>query len=152
MTRIIPLTRGKVAIVDDDDFERINAYKWFYHSQGYAACMFGRKMVLMHRVIMNTPQGMETDHANRDRLDNRRENLRICTQSQNQSNRAIGTNNTSGYKGVSWRPEKSKWLAHITVNGQRKHLGYFDTPEQAADAYDEASRKYHMEFSRANRQ
>jgi hypothetical protein len=104
---------------------------------------------MMHRLIMNTPKGMDTDHINGDSLDNRRCNLRICTHAQNQRNlkKILGNNK---YKGVSLFKKTQKWRARIQINRMGLHLGYFDTEEEAAKAYNEAAEKHFGEFSRIN--
>ena len=104
----------------------------------------------MHRVILKTPKGMDTDHRNGDGLDNRRCNLRICTKSQNSINRKMQSNNTSGYRGVYWHKRDKKWLAHIKIDGKKINFGYCSTKEQAAEAYNEAAKKHYGEFARLN--
>lgn len=100
----------------------------------------------MHREIMRTPLGMDTDHIDHDRLHNCKSNLRVCTHRENQGNRKIAINNTSGFKGVSfYRPQK-KWKAVISDI----YLGYFTTPEEAAQAYDKAAIDYYGEFAKLN--
>ena len=155
MTKIIPLTQGKEAIVDDEDFEYLNQWKWFYTSDGYPArsvyFKHKKKKLSMHCAIKQAPDGYEIDHKNRNRLDNRRENLRICTHSQNMANRRRSKNNTSGYKGVSWDTVHKGWHSQIggrKING--KTLGLFDIPEDAARAYDEAAKKLYGEFAILN--
>jgi hypothetical protein len=151
MTRLIPLTQGKQTIVDDKDFELLSKFKWCY-SVGYAARRDSRKsFILMHRVIIKTPNGMLTDHINGNGLDNRRSNLRICTKSQNMMN-ATGkrTNNTSGFIGVSWNVNAHKWAAQLMVNGKHIHFGYFDNPIDAARAHDEGALRYHGNFAKLN--
>lgn len=97
----------------------------------------------MHRVIMNPPVGMEVDHINRNKLDNRRSNLRICTHAENLANRIKPRNNTSGYKGVVWNKSRSKWLAQITVKKRHIYLGQFDDIEEANEAYNLGFVKYY---------
>lgn len=149
----IPLTQGFVTIVDDAQYDRLAHHKYYY-SRGYAVRMDvvdgKRKMLWMHREIMRTPEGMETDHINGDRLDNRVANLRICTTTQNQQNRKMKKNNSCGYKGVSWEKARNKWVAKIRHNAHTLHLGYFKNPRSAALAYDRAAREYFGEFARTN--
>ncbi|MFA5990454.1 MAG: AP2 domain-containing protein [Sphingomonas sp.] len=145
----IPLTKGKVALVDDDDFDELSKFKWFF-SKGYALKSEDRYSteIIMHRRIMNAPDGMDTDHINHNGLDNRRENLRVCTRSENLMNRGKLKNNTSGYKGVSWNKNSKKWQTHIRVNGKKIYLGNFKDKEEAYKAYCDASIKYHGDFSK----
>lgn len=152
----IRLTKEKYALVDDVDFDHINQFRWYAgtrHGCWYASRKSKtppHKMVWMHREIIETPSGLQTDHINRNGLDNRRSNLRICTASQNQCNRKIQRNNTSGFKGVSFHKHAAKWQAHLSMDGVNYHLGLFNTPEEAAHAYDETAQKLHGEFARLN--
>jgi hypothetical protein len=148
----ISLTQGKFAMVDDEDYEYLNRHKWYFE-KGYAARKEGvirGKITYMHRVIMQTPDGMDTDHINGNKLDNRRENLRVCTHAQNTRNRNYQINNTSGYKGVSFDKSRNKWHVAIKVNGLHINKGRYDTVEEAARAYDEAARYYFGEYAGLN--
>jgi hypothetical protein len=101
----------------------------------------------MHRLISGTPAGMETDHIDGDGLNNRRSNLRFATTSENQRNRVASANNTSGgRKGVNFHRYSGRWRASIQLNGKRRHLGYFDTPDQAHAAYCESAVRLHGDF------
>lgn len=152
-TRLIPLTKGKFAIVDADDYERLNPWKWHYSSKGYATRSLptgNRGTISMHRVIAGTPIGGITDHANGNKLDNRKENLRVCTKADNCRNSKIPKNNTSGYKGVNWHNQRKRWVAAIVVGYKRISLGTHECPRAAARAYDAAARKHHGEFAFVN--
>ena len=150
----IDLTQGKKAIVDDEDFEWLSQWKWCYdgnYAVRHSPTVNGkRRPIWMHREIMKTPEGMETDHRDMDKINNRKENLRICLLSENQRNRVAYANNTSGYKGVTWNRRDKEWRAQITVESRIIQLGGFRTAEEAALAYDEAALKYHGEFARGN--
>ena len=151
--RSITLTKNQVAWVDDEDYPELNQNKWYAHynlhtKSYYAMRRIGKKIVFMHRVINNTPDGVDTDHVDGNSLHNWRSNLRNATVSQNQHNKTKQRNNTSGYKGVSWN--YNGWEAKIHVNGKTIHMGRFNTPEEAAIAYDEAAKKYHGEFANLN--
>ena len=158
MTKHIKLTQGKVALVDDVDFEWLDQYKWFCdktHS-GYRAMRHNptkngkRKMVYMHREIMDASSGIQVDHINHSTLDNRRSNLRLCTNTENTRNGRKRTNNTSGFKGVIWKKDHKKWAAQATLNGKHHHLGYFDDVIKAAHAYDTFAHKHFGEFALLN--
>lgn len=106
--------------------------------------------ILMHRLITGAAPGQEVDHVNRDGLDNRRANLRVATRSQQIANQDIRLDNTSGYRGVSWRRDSRRWQAQLTVNGKWRGLGCYDDPEDAARAYDAAAREHFGEFAVLN--
>lgn len=151
--KLIPLTQGKSAIVDDEDYEYLMQWKW-YVAKGYAIRNVGqrpnRTRLFMHRGVAKTLQGMETDHINGNTLDNRRVNLRVCTRSENARNRCKNSNNTSGFKGVNFHKETRKWAAHIRLNKRLIHLGLFSTPETAHAAYCDAAIKHYGEFVRTS--
>ena len=153
----IKLTQGKYAIVDDDMFDEINRHKWYYlkakSSRGYAVRSKkpnGKtKILFMHKAINQTPDGMQTDHINGDKLDNRKENLRSCTQSENLYNQDKHKNNTTGFKGVFY--DEGKYIrASIGHNNKLIYLGRYKTIEDGARAYNEAAIKYHGEFALLN--
>jgi len=154
----IKLTKNKFALVDDEDFEYLDRWKWRFTSKGYAArsqrigprVEGKQKTIYMHRIVNQTPIGHETDHHNGNRLDNQKSNLRPCTRSQNRMNSDKRASCTSKYKGVSWKKQDSIWVAQVKVNGLRKHIGYFCSERLAAQAYDSAAIKYYGEFARLN--
>ena len=149
----IKLTQGKFAIVSDKDYEKLSVFKWYF-SNGYAVrdvWINGKsKTIFMHREIMNTPKGMDTDHINRNRSDNRSTNLRICTRSENRMNVSERSDNTSGIKGVYWHEKCKNWRVQICFNGCRKHIGYFNDKIKAIKAYNNAATKYFGEFAYLN--
>jgi len=155
--KMIPLSQGEHAVVDNDVYEYLIQWSWcadFMGNSFYAARGEGRwphrKLVLMHRVIADAPTGMDVDHINGNGLDNRRENLRVCTHAENQRNRRKNKDNTSGFKGVFWHKNRKRYQAQIKICGKKIHLGYFLDPAEAAHAYDEAAKKYFGEFARLN--
>lgn len=151
----IPLTQGKVALVDDEDFGWLSEQKWCFNSQGYS--VRGRvPQLIMHRVIMERilgeaiPLGMEVDHINTNKLDNRRDNLRLATHAQNKRNVPRYQGSTSQYKGVVWHKRGQKWQAAIWAKGGNQHLGVFETEVEAARAYDRAAKELFGEFAWLN--
>lgn len=154
MKEIILANSKLVALVDDDDFELLSRYKWTLYKNGMAVgyCSGDRKRTSMHRFILQPKKTEIIDHINHNTLDNRRVNLRIATNSQNQANRLKQNGKSSKYKGVSLRkrcPEKP-FEAGIKVNGKTSYLGNFANEEQAARAYDNAARIHFGEFAFTN--
>lgn len=135
------------AIIDLEYVDVVKDYQWHLSAYGY---VISKKAGKLHRFIMNCPDDMVIDHINRNPLDNRRENLRICTQQQNVMNKSIQSNNTSGIPGVCWNKNKNKWHARITVNGKTKSLGYHTTLEEAAEARRLAEIEYFGEYRRVD--
>jgi hypothetical protein len=138
--KTIPLSKGKVAVVDDCDFEWLNQWKWYCH-MGYAARTVNsqpKRRVFMHREILSEMVGefKVGDHINRAPLDNRRTNLRPSDALANMCNKNKYKNNTSGFVGVCWNKKLKRWRAVISFNGRRLHLGYFDDPKDASAAYE----------------
>jgi hypothetical protein len=148
--RYIALTRGKFAIVDAADYERLNRYRWNAFDSGgkvYARRSVPGGTVLMHRVIMNAPPGMVVDHIDGNALNDRRSNLRLCTPQQNEHNKRPRGRH-SRYKGVY--PHGRKWEARIKHNGRTHHLGLFEDQTEAARARDEKAREFQGRFAYLN--
>lgn len=143
--------KGLIAVVDDDVYSVISRYGW-YAKKGlrnktyYASAWVDGRQVHMHRLIVGLGPGRipQVDHVNGDGLDNRKVNLRVATASQNAMNRR-----TNGVKGVSRRPN-GRWQADLKMNGRHHYLGVYDTPEEAARAYDTAARQHFGEWARTN--
>jgi len=146
----ITLTKGKLAVVDDDEFEFITQWKWsFDGSYAVRGHYLGRKngkdkykKIYLHRVLNKTPKGLETDHINKDKLDNRKENLRSVTKSQNGRNRDAYKNNKTKVCGVGWYDKIKKYRASIVFDKKRIHLGYFININDAASARRTAEKLY----------
>jgi HNH endonuclease/AP2 domain len=154
----VTLTKAYVAIIDAVDVHLVDGHNWcalvgkntVYARRSSSRDADGKQQdVRMHRVIMSAPPEFQVDHFDGDGLNNRRStNLRLATPSQNAHNQGIRRSNTSGTKGVTWHCRVGKWVAHITLHGKRKNLGYFTEQELAAAAYATASAEFHGEFGR----
>jgi len=147
----IPLHGGGFALVSAEDYEELSKYKWRLSSNGYVIrtehyYSEGKRKTLhpaMHRQIMGEPAGRVVDHINRDKQDNRRENLRICTQSENNLNNPLRSTNTSGHHGVRFKKDKKRWIAEIGVGGKTLFIGNFNDIESAVKARKAAERQYY---------
>ncbi len=157
--REIPLTKGFVALVDDNLYDYLMQWKWYAHRAAPGLKYYAKrsvwdgcrhKQIHMHRVIAGSTPGQRTDHIDGDGMNNQRYNLRSCTNAQNMCNRKAQRNNTSGWKGVSWVKKLNKWRAQIESEGKGQMLGHFHDPIEAALAYDEAARRLHGEFASTN--
>lgn len=143
----IPLSRGLVTIVDDEDAAWLGRHKWsaqaarggrFYAIRGYG--------ILMHRLILQPPEGFHCDHIDNDGLNNQRSNLRLVTRCENAQNARRKSRNSTGYKGVSF--DGHRFVAQICANRQPRRLGRFKTAEEAYEAYCRAAAELHGEFAR----
>ena len=157
--KTISLTKGKTALVDAIDHAYLIQFRWCYNSKGYCVHYWidelGRKHTAsMHRWIMERmlghpiPCNLTVDHISRDRLDNRRSNLRLATRTQNQANKGVQVNNTTGFKGVNWH--SGKWETRIVFQGRKLYLGRHISPVAAAMVYDCAARLLYHEFAGCN--
>ncbi len=150
----VPLTQGKVALVDDEDFEYLNQWKWYAHHSRKCQTFYARrsgldastgkytKTIHMHRVIMQCPDDVtiEVDHKNHNGLDNRRENLAVGTRQDNGLNRLV--HKDIRYTGVTRSKISKSFIAQITINRRSIYLGSFPTQEEAAQAYQSAKKEY----------
>jgi hypothetical protein len=153
--RWLAITSGQkrfvFALVDADVFEAVCDVLWGLDTAGYAFKRTGNINTYLHwSVFGDVAEGLEVDHINRDRLDNRRANLRVVTHAQNMANHAKRITNTSGYRGVKWARRQKRWVAQISVNNVRHHLGFFLEIEDAARARDAAAKRLLGEFAQLN--
>ena len=154
--RKIYLTQDKYALIDAEDFEYLNQWKWYVNFYGYAYRPITKnkwKTILMHRELLKVKKGQIVDHINHDTLDNRKNNIRLVNRSQNQWNRLKTKDSISGYKGVVFSNDGKRikrWMARITVNNKHITLGRFLTKEKAAQIYNEAAYKYFGEYANGN--
>jgi len=154
----IQLTQGKYALVDNSDYEDLSKYKWYAYKCGknyYAARSVRikgtkkKQTIIMHSLIAKTPDGMVTDHINGNGLDNRRENLRICSHRENICN-CKPRSGFSRFKGVSWNVLLKKWRARICYKGKKISLGCYQKEEEAARAYDLKASEWFGEYAKLN--
>jgi hypothetical protein len=150
--KTIPLTQGKVALVDDQDYAALVAHKWYatkrYGGIWYAARQENKRRMYMHRELLRLGPGEWADHIDRDGLNNQRANLRHITPQQNLCNKRIYRNNKTGFRGVAKKGDRFR--AQITAFGRTHYLGYYGTVEEAARAYDEHARRFFGDFAQLN--
>ena len=146
----IPITGGLYAYVDAADYEEINRHHWRLVGGGYAGRYGKGKCILMHRQIMNPPEGMVVDHLSGNRLDNTRDNLRVSTRQQNARNQGKHRGARSHFKGVGYSKQHERWFARIYFEGRQVWLGLFDDEVEAAHAYDRKAAELFGEFAHLN--
>ena len=154
MKKHIQLKHG-AAIVDEQDFDRINQYKWRSSFVGkaktpYATSSHFGRTVYMHRLVMNAPKETVIDHIDGNGLNNSRDNLRFVTYSQNNMNQPIRCDNTSGHKGINWCKDREKYQVYINIDRKRKSLGRYKTLEEAIYVRDQAVKSHYGEYARDN--
>ena len=150
MTKQIPLTQGRFALVDDADYEWLSRFGWYFDRYARRSTRQGefRGGIRMHREILNAPAHMQVDHRNGNRLDNQRSNLRLATATENARNKKVRSGGSSRYKGV--HVYRDGWRAAATIGNTNIYLGYFTDEAEAARAYDNAAREYFGDFARLN--
>lgn len=156
----IPLTQGKVSVIDFEDFSRVRGFNW--HAHRTKGLWYARRGVwnalrknndseYLHNRIFSPPAGQFVDHKNNNGLDNRRENLRECSKAQNaQAVRRKSPGKSSKFRGVAWHKQRERWRASVEFGGRHIFLGLFDFEEDAAKAYDAAALKHFGEFAHLN--
>jgi hypothetical protein len=153
------LATGEVVLLDDEDYERVCGSKWWlltteaggrYAYRPARRADGGHTTVLMHRIITGAAPRQQVDHWDNNGLNNQRENLRVCTRSQNNANKKKAKGQSSIYKGVSWNKTKKCWQAFVKKDGKSMFLGYFDLEQEAAMAYDTRAVELFGEFARPN--
>lgn len=153
-SRTIKLSNGSSTLVSAEDYEKVKDYTWRETRNGYAITSIGGRLnkreILMHRLITGAVKGEWVDHKNHNKLDNRRDNLRLCTASQNIGNSNLRADNTSGYKGVTLHTINGNWISRIMVEGKTIHLGVFDNPHDAARMYNFWALDIFGEFAKLN--
>jgi hypothetical protein len=147
---------NRIILVDSEDYEKVTSFTWRlqkYNTPGKFRVITGARktQLYLHHLILPCPTGYVIDHINGNGLDNRKENLRICTNQENSFNHDISKNNTSGYTGVSLRKKSGKFRAYIHHNRKYNYLGDYITAEKAALAYNAAAIKYFGIFARLNK-
>lgn len=150
---------GLVALVDDEDFERLNKWDWHvgkgnrtFYARRFTTNTIKREGIHMHKeILICNASDLVVDHKDGNGLNNQKNNLRIATHSQNVANRRSHKNSTSKYLGVSWNSQKKLWQAAIMTNYKTTYLGCFDIETEAAEAYNEAAKTVHGEFARLNK-
>jgi hypothetical protein len=157
----IPLSgkkgKGLFIILDDADFKNFGNLKWNLHSKGYAVKRITQpdtkksKILFLHRLLMGNPEGLTVDHINGNKLDNRRENLRVCTLAKNNMNKSKKLTGKHKYKGYALCKQNKNFEARICVNYKKLYLGTFKTEEEAAMAYNEAAYVYFGPFAKLNK-
>lgn len=153
----VPLTKGLVALIDDEDFALVSQHKWRAKPEKKTGSFYairtsykGRQhSIYMHRLVLNAPDGMGIDHINHNPLDNRKENLRLVTVAQNQHNAKVRKDNKTGFKGVAMTG--NRYRACIKRGGKQIHLGTFENATDAAKAYNAAAREFYGEHALLNK-
>jgi hypothetical protein len=138
--KYIKLNKGYFTVIDDEKYEKVSKYKWYVISPDgipYAYTNIKGKFIYLHRFILNAPKGITVDHRNHDTLDNRCNNLRLATSSQNIMNTRLRSDNTSGHRGVAWDKNKKQWLVRIHVNYKVLYLGRYKDFDKAVQVYEE---------------
>jgi uncharacterized protein YifE (UPF0438 family) len=140
--------KGDLFYIDEEDFQKVSKYLWCKNNSGYINSYIDGKTIFLHRFLLKPESNLEVDHINRKKVDCRKNNLRVCTNSQNQANKVLMSNNSSGYKGVTWHSKNKRWVSRISFENKRINLGSFVDIKEAINVYVEASRELYGEFSK----
>ena len=146
MTTEIPLSQGLVAVIDEADLPLVQGRRWFANPGRKTYYARSGGSVLMHRMLLGAPKGIPVDHIKGNGLDNRRRNLRLCSNAQNQWNAGARRDSVTGHRGVSFRRDTKRFCAHIRVHGRRFYLGEYRVLEDAIQVYNAAARTHFGEF------
>jgi hypothetical protein len=141
---------GASFICDIQALPLLLQHNWLIDAYGYPVTKIHKRTTRFSRMLINPPLGFYVDHINGDPADNRKDNLRLASEINNQRNMCLPKHNTSGFKGVGFRKDRGKFRAYISIHNKTKHLGYFDNAEDAARAYDKAARFYFGNFACVN--
>jgi len=141
---ILPVNSDTIYFTDYTDkmYKTVKGIRWAV-TRGYLQGYVNGKNTMLHHLVLPKEKGLQCDHINRKKYDNRRSNLRNITRTENMINVGLSKANTSGYLGVSWNIKNEKWMASIRINKKSKNLGYYDNPEDAHQAYKDAAEKYY---------
>jgi hypothetical protein len=146
----VELSRGQWALIDREDADRVGLHNWCVNTPAAGRAYAISQSLYLHRFVVSVGVGLDVDHKNRNGLDNRKSNLRPATRSQNCANMGTRRASTGGAKGVTWSKQKLKWKAYIGINGEKLHLGYFETRAEGERAYLAAAQRYFGEFARVS--
>jgi hypothetical protein len=144
------LRNGTKFLIDIDDLEKVRAHTWYLSHYGYINTRINGKYVFLHRLIMDAPTGLQVDHINLDKSDNRKSNLRFVTHKENKQNAGLRKDNTTGAKGVCYLKQRNKYISYVYVDGKRIYLGSYLSLLEASQAYDKAALYYFGEYARPN--
>jgi hypothetical protein len=148
--KILVSVEGTECVVDDDVFEWASTKRWRINDSGYFVCGGGNNKKRLHRLIMNEPEGFDIDHVNGNKLDNLRSNLRICSRQENNYNRGVRSDNTTGFRGVWFDKRTGRFRCEIKKEGKKYSLGTYKTAAEAANAYNYKATELFGEFAWLN--
>lgn len=159
--RLIPLTKDKFAMVDDEDYEKVSQHKWHVFMRKDKKSLYATytlhdlknhkdTTIRMHRFIMDASKNTQVDHIDGNGLNNQKNNLRFSTNQLNQANKGKNKNNKSGFKGVSFNNQHKRYISQVMFDGKVIYLGLYVDPIEAAKAHDKKAKELFGEFARTN--